>query len=52
MTLENSKDLSLETSIIDFEVGLMNYLGKIFNKIRASGCYYDYDKIFTRKLKS
>ena len=54
ITLEHTKDLNLETYTIDFETGLMNSLGKVFNKIRAVGCYYHYLRnIFkeSKKLK-
>ena len=44
----------MKIDIIDFETGLINALGKVFNKVRGVGCYYHYVRnIFkeSKKLK-
>ena len=41
----------METYTIDFEAGLMNTLEKVFNKIRAVGCYYHYVRDIYKEAK-
>ena len=42
ITIENTKNLNLETYTIDFESALINVLTKILKNCRAVGCYYHY----------
>lgn len=44
ITIENTKELKLESYSIDFEKALITSLGLIFKGIRQIGCYFHYCK--------
>ena len=46
--IEDTVNLSLKSYTIDFEMGLINSLSKIFPNIKKVGCYFHY----TRALRS
>ena len=48
LTIEGTTKLTLKSYTIDFEMGLINSLSKIFPNIKKVGCYFHY----TRALRS
>ena len=48
LTIESTKDLLLKSYTVDFELGLINSLKRIFPDIKIIGCFFHY----TRALKS
>ena len=51
ITIENSKDLKLESYSTDFEVGLMNALEEVFPNKRKIGCFFHYTRALREKMK-
>ena len=48
LTIESSKELSLKSYSVDFEIGLINSLKRVFPKVKIIGCFFHY----TRALRS
>ena len=44
ITLNKTKNLSLQSFTVDFESGLINATNKVFNKCKCAGCYYHYTR--------
>ena len=51
ITLENTKELSLLTYSVDYEIGLLETCQNLFEKKRGVGCYYHYCKNLYNKAK-
>ena len=44
ITLNKTKNLSLQSFTVDFESDLINETNKVFNKCKCAGCYYHYTR--------
>ena len=49
LTIRGTIDLSLKSYTIDFEMGLINSLSKIFPNIKRVGCYFHYKRALRSK---
>ena len=49
LTIEGTTKLTLKSYTIDFEMGLINCLSKIFPNIKKVGCYFHYTRALRTK---